>query len=181
MTAEEIKQEYSMKDILSKCGLPHPNRAGFIQCPFHKGDREASMKIYAKDFNCFGCGANGDIFTFLQMFYGIPFKEAFSMLGGSYEKERETSRFYLQKKKAVLERRRQEQQAEEQNFKRWKRERLTQVCNVLQLCDNAEGLYIPGTDEWKWLLELKQKHEYKFQVLAFGNKEEQEEMRRLNE
>lgn len=85
MTSEEIKQTYSMRDILNKCGLPQPNRSGFIQCPFHKGDREASMKIYDKDFNCFGCGANGDIFTFIEMFYGISFKEAFRMLGGGYD------------------------------------------------------------------------------------------------
>ena len=55
MTREEIKQAYSMKDILVKCGLPEPNRAGFIKCPFHKGDHEASMKVYDKDFHCFGC------------------------------------------------------------------------------------------------------------------------------
>ena len=45
------------------------------------------MKIYDKDFNCFGCGANGDIFTFIERFYEISFKEAFLMLGGEYEKE----------------------------------------------------------------------------------------------
>ena len=80
MTREEIKQAYSMKDILVKCGLPEPNRAGFIKCPFHKGDHEASMKIYDKDFHCFGCGANGDIFTFTEKFYGISFKDVFLML-----------------------------------------------------------------------------------------------------
>lgn len=85
MTAEEIKETYSMRDILAKCGLPQPNRAGFIQCPFHK-EKTASMKIYDHDYNCFGCGANGDIFTFLQEFYHISFKEAFRMLGGSYAK-----------------------------------------------------------------------------------------------
>ena len=77
MTREEIKQAYSMKDILVKCGLPEPNRAGFIKCPFHKGDHEASMKVYDKDFHCFGCGANGDIFTFTEKFYGISFKDHF--------------------------------------------------------------------------------------------------------
>lgn len=116
MTAEEIKQEYSMRDILSKCGLPHPNRAGFIQCPFHKGDREASMKIYAKDFNCFGCGANGDIFTFLQMFYGIPFKEAFAMLGGSYEKPSFSSSLAVYK--AQQERKMREKRQEQLRKKR---------------------------------------------------------------
>lgn len=86
MNKEEIKSMYSMRDVLDKCGLPAPNRAGFCHCPFHKGDREPSMKIYDKDFNCFGCGANGDIFTFIEKFYGISFKEAFLMLGGEYEK-----------------------------------------------------------------------------------------------
>ncbi|MCB6414533.1 CHC2 zinc finger domain-containing protein [Faecalimonas umbilicata] len=86
MTVEEIKHTYTMPDILERCGLPRPDRRGFIHCPFHTGDREASMKIYKRDYNCFGCGANGDIFTFLQEFYHISFKEAFLMLGGTYEK-----------------------------------------------------------------------------------------------
>lgn len=103
MTREEIKQAYSMKDILVKCGLPGPNRAGFIKCPFHKGDHEASMKIYDKDFHCFGCGANGDIFTFTERFYGISFKDAFLMLGGEYEKNpsfRSSLAIYRAKKKS---------------------------------------------------------------------------------
>lgn len=86
MTKDEIKERYTMRDILVKCGLHQPNRAGFIQCPFHSGDREPSLKIYEKDYNCFGCGANGDIFSFIQNFYQISFKEAFAMLGGTYEK-----------------------------------------------------------------------------------------------
>ena len=102
MTSEEIKQTYSMRDILNKCGLPQPNRSGFIQCPFHKGDREASMKIYDKDFNCFGCGANGDIFTFVEMFYGISFKEAFRMLGGGYDPSFKSSLAVYHAKKKKL-------------------------------------------------------------------------------
>ena len=107
MTREEIKQAYSMKDILVKCGLPEPNRAGFIKCPFHKGDHEASMKIYDKDFHCFGCGANGDIFTFTEKFYGISFKDAFLMLGGEYEKNpsfRSSLAIYRAKKRKADER-----------------------------------------------------------------------------
>lgn len=88
MTSEEIKATYSMRDILTKCGLPAPNRAGFCHCPFHKGDREPSMKIYDKDFHCFACGANGDIFDFVSRFYDISFKDAFRMLGGDYKKKR---------------------------------------------------------------------------------------------
>lgn len=87
MNVEEIKNTYSMKDILVRYGLPQPNRAGFIHCPFHRGDREPSMKVYDKDFNCFGCGANGDIFTFVMKMDNLSFKEAFCILGGSYERD----------------------------------------------------------------------------------------------
>ena len=109
MTSEEIKAEYSMRDILIKCGLPRPNRKGFISCPFHK-EKTASMKIYEKDYNCFGCGANGDIFTFIQQFYGIPFREAFLMLGGTYEHEKAKDRFAIYHAKKAQEMRKKQKE-----------------------------------------------------------------------
>ena len=42
------------------------------------------MKIYADGFYCFGCGANGDIFDFVQRMEGVSFKDAFLSLGGTY-------------------------------------------------------------------------------------------------
>ena len=110
MTVEEIKQAYTMLDVLSMCGLQQPDRKGFIHCPFHKGDREASMKIYERDYNCFGCGSNGDIFTFLQEFYHISFKEAFLMLGGTYEKPSFSSGLAIYKAKKEREMRRKEEE-----------------------------------------------------------------------
>ena len=85
MTVEEIKQTYSMRDILEKYGI-HVNRSGFASCPFHKGDRTPSLKVYEKDFYCFACGAHGDIFTFVQKMDNLTFREAFQSLGGNYEK-----------------------------------------------------------------------------------------------
>ena len=90
MTVEEIKSAYSMKDILARYGMI-PNRSGFCKCPFHSGDNTASLKIYDKDFNCFGCGANGDIFTFVQKMEGLSFRDAFLALGGTYDKKKSFS------------------------------------------------------------------------------------------
>lgn len=84
MTAEEIKQQYSMRDVVEMYGF-HLNKAGFISCPFHSGDHSPSMKIYQKDFHCHACGANGDIFTFVQRMDNCSFKDAFLKLGGEYE------------------------------------------------------------------------------------------------
>jgi DNA primase len=83
MTKEEIVNTYSMREIAGRYGL-HPNKAGFVCCPFHK-EKTASMKIYDRDFHCFGCGAHGDIFTFIMRLDNVTFKEAFQSLGGTYE------------------------------------------------------------------------------------------------
>lgn len=176
MTSEEIKSLYSMRDILQLCGLAPPNRAGFIRCPFHKGDREASLRVYEKDYHCFACGANGDIFTFLQSYYKITFKDAFLKLGGIYRDGGNTNKFYLQRQKAVRERERLAAKRNEREFKAWRRQKLEDVCRMLQLCDNAEGLFEPFSDEWAYLHGMKQKNEYWYQILGFGSREEQEEM-----
>ncbi len=108
MTKEEIKDLYSMKDILERYGLPQPNRAGFISCPFHK-EKTASMKIYAKDFHCFGCGANGDIFTFVMLMDGLTFKEAFKELGGETDNSFSTRlKIYQAQKKREMQRKTEE-------------------------------------------------------------------------
>lgn len=106
MTSEEIKQQYSMRDIVEMYGLKI-NRAGFISCPFHTGDRSPSMKIYSKDFHCYACGANGDIFTFIQKMDNVDFKTAFQSLGGTYEAPTFESRlavYRAQKKKEQTQR-----------------------------------------------------------------------------
>lgn len=103
MRSDEIKQQYSMREIVGRYGF-QPNRAGFIHCPFHTGDKGASMKIYEKDFHCFGCGANGDIFTFIMKMDNVDFKEAFQSLGGTYEKPNFSSKLavYRAQKRAEM-------------------------------------------------------------------------------
>lgn len=67
------------------------------------------MKIYQKDFNCFGCGANGDIFTFVMLMDGISFKEAYAALGGDYENSFSARlKIYQQQKKREMQRKTEE-------------------------------------------------------------------------
>lgn len=105
MNKEAIKATYNMKEIIARFGLK-VNASGFIHCPFHKGDREPSMKIYADSYNCFGCGANGDIFTFVIDMENISFKEAFYRLGGTYKAPSFQSRYAVYKAKKEQEERR---------------------------------------------------------------------------
>ena len=85
MTTNEIKSLYTMRDVLNMYGIT-VNRSGFAHCPFHEGDREPSMKVYDKDFHCFGCGAHGDIFSFVMLIDQCDFKTAYYNLGGTYKK-----------------------------------------------------------------------------------------------
>ena len=85
MTAEEIKRVYSMRDIAERYGV-NVKRDGMCCCPFHK-EKHPSMKIYKDSYNCFACGANGDIFTFVQNIENCDFKTAFYLLGGKYQED----------------------------------------------------------------------------------------------
>lgn len=113
MTREEIKEQVTMRDVLERYGF-RLNRAGFIRCPFHTGDDHASLKIYDRDFHCFACGANGDIFTFVQKMEHVGFREAFQSLGGTYRKPTFTSNLavYRSQKRRVMAEKRQQRSRE---------------------------------------------------------------------
>lgn len=114
MDKETIKQQNSMRDVLARYGMI-PNRAGFISCPFHPDDRTASLKIYKDSYYCFGCGASGDIFTFVQNMDNCDFKTAFQILGGTYHKPDFSSRmaiYHAQKQKEMREKEEQKKKVE---------------------------------------------------------------------
>lgn len=155
MTTEEIKATYSIRDILARYGLPEPNRSGFIKCPFHQEDT-ASMKIYKRDYNCFGCGANGDIFTFVMQMDGLNFKEAFRELGGGYEQSFSArKRIYQAQKKREMERKREEKL----------RQKREQTSRLLTAYRKALALYEPLSEEWAIAMNELQYQEYLWEVL----------------
>ena len=101
MTTDEIKQSVSMREVAERYGY-HPNRVGFISCPFHK-EKTASMKIYKGSYHCYGCHKNGDIFSFVMGMEHCDFKTAYKALGGSYKQQSDHQRnlyhYHLQKRK----------------------------------------------------------------------------------
>ncbi len=69
---EETKTRLTMQDVAQHYGFT-PNRAGFIRCPLHTGDRTASMKIYpgGRGFHCFACNRGGSVVDFVAQLYGL--------------------------------------------------------------------------------------------------------------
>lgn len=176
MTSEEIKQAYNMQEIVGRYGLI-PNRRGYVPCPFHK-EKTASMKIYEKDYHCFGCGENGDIFSFIQRMEDITFSEAFRSLGGTYEMESPKAA-RIRKAGACKEKARRME--EEMRFQRWRADRLGEVCRLLRLLDEVMPGYVPYSGEWEAAVQMREENRYKYDVLASGTRAEQEEMRALDE
>ena len=71
---QTIKDRLTMRDVLLHYGY-EPNRAGFVCCAFHR-EKTASMKVYEKSYHCFGCGANGDVISFVQQLFSLTFPDA---------------------------------------------------------------------------------------------------------
>lgn len=140
MTTDEIKQSVSMHEVVERYGL-HLNRAGFIPCPFHQGDRTPSMKIYKRDYHCYACGANGDIFSFVMGMEHCDFKTAFKNLGGAYEKKSNYShdlfRYRLKKRK----------QTEEVKKQRLENERIG-ILKEIEQQEIFKNLFPPMSDVW---------------------------------
>ena len=159
MTKDEIKAEVSMRDALARYGLT-ANRAGFIRCPFHQGDREASMKVYERDFHCFGCGANGDIFSFIMKMENCSFSDAFQMMGGTYEHKGNdfSRRLSVYRQRKMLEKRRRTAEKEKQErrlnallitvYRRYMK-RLEPYTDAWCDCCNALQMQLIRLEEWK--------------------------------
>ena len=71
---QTIKERLTMRDVVERYGYS-VDRAGFMCCPFHN-EKTPSMKIFDKDYHCFGCGENGDAITFVQKLFNLSFQEA---------------------------------------------------------------------------------------------------------
>ena len=66
---EEVKQRLNIKQVVEHYGFK-VNRAGQFICPFHN-DHKPSASIKNDYFNCFVCGAGGDLITFTAKHLGM--------------------------------------------------------------------------------------------------------------
>lgn len=114
---QTIKDRLTMREVLERYGYA-ADRKGFICCPFHS-EKTPSMKIYEKDYHCFGCQEHGDVITFIQKLFGLSFQETlrkidtdFSLglpIGERIDKRRQTD----MARQAFLRKREQKKKEEE--------------------------------------------------------------------
>ena len=68
-----LKQRLTCREVAPRYGLK-VNAAGMALCPFHD-ERSPSLKL-SRGFYCFGCGAQGDVITFVSRLFEISPGEA---------------------------------------------------------------------------------------------------------
>lgn len=79
---DEIKSRLDLIDVIQEYIQLKPGGANFkAACPFHQEKTPSFMVSRAKQiWHCFGCGAGGDMFTFIQQIEGVEFAEALRIL-----------------------------------------------------------------------------------------------------
>ena len=79
---EQIKSRLPITEVLSTYITLEPSGTQYkARCPFHN-EKTASFSVSPERglFYCFGCGAKGDIISFVQQFEGLDFKGALKVL-----------------------------------------------------------------------------------------------------
>lgn len=79
---QKIKERLSIEEIVSSYIKLEKSGSNFkAKCPFHN-EKSPSFFISTQreSYYCFGCGAKGDIFTFVEEFEGLDFKGALKLL-----------------------------------------------------------------------------------------------------
>lgn len=107
---ERIRSLNSLDDWLDRYGI-EVDRKGFAKCPFHN-EKTASFHVY-KDgtYHCFGCGAHGDVITFVMNMQNLSFSEACEMLDRdiTYSEQRKIERAKRKRAAQDSERKRSEE------------------------------------------------------------------------
>ena len=123
-----ITQAVTVSTACELYGIPI-NRQGFSRCPFHSGDNTPSFKIYpdSRGFYCFGCGAGGDVITFVKQLFDLDFIGAVKKLNSDFSLGLDEKPSYEEYRKS------QRLQAEREQAKRDKAKTLSELYRLYTL------------------------------------------------
>lgn len=80
--SEQIKSAIDMPQLLRGYGF-ELNRAKYMCCPFHN-EKTPSFKVYDNNYHCFGCGAHGDVITFVMSYFNLTFSQAILKISSDF-------------------------------------------------------------------------------------------------
>ena len=157
-TAEIIKQSLSMQEVAEKYGF-YPNRAGFVQCPFHTGDHTASLKVYTEKgggFYCFGCKAHGSVIDFVMRLFDCSFQTAMERLNSdfglglckqTYREKKATRGAFMAMQRRIREDSQRQEEAERQYWAAFDLWRIADMMAIHYNPSETGGVILPGYAE----------------------------------
>ena len=83
-TIEEIRQHFDLVEVISNYTVLKKSGRNYLGlCPFHS-EKTPSFTVSAEKqlYHCFGCGAGGNLYTFIMASENLTFKEAITLLAG---------------------------------------------------------------------------------------------------
>lgn len=157
-TAEIIKQSLSMQEVAEKYGF-YPNRAGFVQCPFHTGDHTASLKVYTEKgggFYCFGCKAHGSVIDFVMRIFDCSFQTALERLNSdfglglckqTYREKKAARGAFMAMQRRIREDAQRQEEAERQYWAAFDLWRIADMMEIHYNPSETGGVILPGYAE----------------------------------
>ena len=71
--ADDIRDKIDLVDLIGRdVVLRRSGHEATGLCPWHS-EKSPSFRVYEDHFNCFGCGAHGDVFKYVMRQKGIEF------------------------------------------------------------------------------------------------------------
>jgi hypothetical protein len=85
LTKENILRLVTEQDLLQYYVLKGKDFNKAVKCPFHN-DKTPSLRVEPsrKIFKCFGCGAGGDVFHYIEKKYSLSFIQVLSLINNDF-------------------------------------------------------------------------------------------------
>lgn len=132
MIFNEVKDLLSMAEVVRFYGY-EPNRAGYICCPFHN-EKTASLKLYTRDFHCYGCHIGGDVIDFVGRLFNLDPMAAAKRLNEDFHLGIDLDK----PEDAEQLRQRQKVQEARRRFNAWRDQMLNQLDRVIRVANLAD-------------------------------------------
>ena len=87
INTDQLVQSHNIVDVIERyVPIKKQGQNWFGCCPFH-AEKSASFSVDERKqfYHCFGCGAHGDVISFVMEFSGLEFVEACKELGAEIE------------------------------------------------------------------------------------------------
>ena len=171
-----IKDSVSVPDAAGYYGID--TKHDMCRCIFHE-DRHPSMKLYLKNYFCFGCGAHGDVIDLVQAIFNEKPVDAAKRINADFGLGLDTGQ------PPDFERinRIRQQQLERKQFREWAAAAFRTVNEYHRLLEDWKRVYAPENADMPihplFLESLNNKDhaDYLLDILTYGTDDEKRDLR----